>query len=194
MKTWREAIISDYMVGDDHWLLIYYILARFQWAYIVPILYMARSWLLLCNHKTFPCGLPLFPMVLPLRIWIPLPKATSSYLQLPLFTCSPEKNIRQMTQRQEMEAVQLMSRTPKDLLRTTSMNGPTLFFDNPSMDRNFVSRTWPPTAATTMDEDPSVFSHHLTYISCKLVGVKWWLSAWFCYCRIIPMEKNLQPY
>ena len=52
------------------------------------------------------------------------------------------------------------------------MNGPALFYDSPSIDRNFLSSTWPPTAATTMDGDPLVFSHHLTQISSKLVGVK----------------------
>ncbi|CAN8280390.1 unnamed protein product [Cochlearia groenlandica] len=42
------------------------------------------------------------------------------------------------------------------------MNGQTLVFDNPSRTLNFVSGTWPPPAATTMNGDPSPFNHHLT--------------------------------
>lgn len=40
------------------------------------------------------------------------------------------------------------------------MNGQTLVFDNPSRTLNFVSGTWPPPAATTINGDPSVFTQH----------------------------------
>ncbi|XP_023637861.1 protein TIME FOR COFFEE isoform X2 [Capsella rubella] len=40
------------------------------------------------------------------------------------------------------------------------MNGQTLVFDNPSRTLNFVSGTWPPTSARTINGDPSVFTQH----------------------------------
>ncbi|XP_019093659.1 PREDICTED: protein TIME FOR COFFEE-like isoform X2 [Camelina sativa] len=40
------------------------------------------------------------------------------------------------------------------------MNGQTLVFDNPSRTLNFVSGTWPPPAATTINGDSSVFTQH----------------------------------
>ncbi|KAF3598621.1 hypothetical protein F2Q69_00033952 [Brassica cretica] len=54
----------------------------------------------------------------------------------------------------EMEAVQLMSWTQKRITEDpiNEWSDAVFFFDNPSRDRNFVSITWPPTAATTMDE------------------------------------------
>ena len=54
----------------------------------------------------------------------------------------------------EMEAVQLMSRTQKRITEEPInewSDAVFFFFDNLSRDRNFVSITWPPTAATTMD-------------------------------------------
>ncbi|CAH8318719.1 unnamed protein product [Eruca vesicaria subsp. sativa] len=53
---------------------------------------------------------------------------------------------------------------PKKTLtgRTPAMKGQTLVFDNPPRTLNFVSGTWPPPAATTINGDPSVFTHHLT--------------------------------
>lgn len=41
------------------------------------------------------------------------------------------------------------------------MNGQTLVFDSPSRTLNFVSGTWPPPSATTINGDPSVFTQHL---------------------------------
>lgn len=71
----------------------------------------------------------------------------------------------------EMEAVQLMSRTRKELLKTPSMNGLMLFF--------FL---------TIHPETATLF----LLLGLLLQQQRWMddlFSAWFCYCRIIPVEK-----